>query len=218
MAKGRRHFEFSGEIIKPCLYLRHAVLISKPASALVWPFFPVRVDRFFKLLAELLSKKKSGKALVLCDRPQFISKSGSVLEQDTIFMCPSLCVFKCLVSFALSPKVHCNGRQSSDEVDGSRWRYSGQNVSSSVLHHQQFSNRIRAHSVSLLVQLITCILHQCALFLRFDNYADTVVLDGVTYNLTLWDTAGQEEYERLRPISYPNVMTFQFKLAIYLVN
>lgn len=25
------------------------------------------------------------------------------------------------------------------------------------------------------------------------------------YSLSLWDTAGQEDYERLRPLSYPNV-------------
>lgn len=40
---------------------------------------------------------------------------------------------------------------------------------------------------------------------RFDNYSDTVTVDGQDYNLTLWDTAGQEEYERLRILSYPNV-------------
>lgn len=40
---------------------------------------------------------------------------------------------------------------------------------------------------------------------RFDNYADTIEVDGGCFNVTLWDTAGQEEYERLRILSYPNV-------------
>jgi len=30
-------------------------------------------------------------------------------------------------------------------------------------------------------------------------------MDGQEYNMCLWDTAGQEDYERLRPLSYPNV-------------
>jgi GTPase SAR1 family protein len=40
---------------------------------------------------------------------------------------------------------------------------------------------------------------------RFDNYADNITVDGQDFNMTLWDTAGQEDYERLRPLSYPNV-------------
>ena len=39
----------------------------------------------------------------------------------------------------------------------------------------------------------------------FDNYADNITVDGQDFNMTLWDTAGQEDYERLRPLSYPNV-------------
>lgn len=31
------------------------------------------------------------------------------------------------------------------------------------------------------------------------------MLDGEEFNVTLWDTAGQEDYERLRPLSYPHV-------------
>jgi len=39
----------------------------------------------------------------------------------------------------------------------------------------------------------------------FDNYNHDQTVDGQTYKLTLWDTAGQEEYEKLRPLSYPQV-------------
>ncbi|XP_054168853.1 ras-related protein ced-10-like [Oppia nitens] len=42
----------------------------------------------------------------------------------------------------------------------------------------------------------------------FENYAESLVCDGVTVNLTLWDTAGQEDYERLRPLSYPGADIF----------
>jgi Ras-related C3 botulinum toxin substrate 1 len=31
------------------------------------------------------------------------------------------------------------------------------------------------------------------------------MLEGQEYNMCLWDTAGQEDYERLRPLSYPHV-------------
>jgi GTPase SAR1 family protein len=40
---------------------------------------------------------------------------------------------------------------------------------------------------------------------RFDNFSDTIEVDGQSYNVSLWDTAGQEDYERLRILSYPNV-------------
>ncbi|KAL9650049.1 hypothetical protein ABK040_003167 [Willaertia magna] len=42
----------------------------------------------------------------------------------------------------------------------------------------------------------------------FDNYKTTVSLDGRTVKLELWDTAGQEEYDRLRPLSYPGTQVF----------
>ncbi|GEQ66357.1 hypothetical protein JCM33374_g20 [Metschnikowia sp. JCM 33374] len=38
----------------------------------------------------------------------------------------------------------------------------------------------------------------------FENYVTDCRIDGKPVQLALWDTAGQEEYERLRPLSYHN--------------
>ncbi|KAI3389102.1 hypothetical protein SNEBB_007707 [Seison nebaliae] len=42
----------------------------------------------------------------------------------------------------------------------------------------------------------------------FDNYAVTVMISGDPYTLGLFDTAGQEDYDRLRPLSYPQTDVF----------
>lgn len=42
----------------------------------------------------------------------------------------------------------------------------------------------------------------------FDNYSASVMIDGEPIKLGLWDTAGQAEYDRLRPLSYPQTEIF----------
>ncbi|KAH9180233.1 P-loop containing nucleoside triphosphate hydrolase protein [Lactarius sanguifluus] len=42
----------------------------------------------------------------------------------------------------------------------------------------------------------------------FDNYAVTVMIGDDPYTLGLFDTAGQEDYDRLRPLSYPQTDVF----------
>ncbi|KAH8493094.1 hypothetical protein H0E87_022372 [Populus deltoides] len=42
----------------------------------------------------------------------------------------------------------------------------------------------------------------------FDNFSANVVVEGTTVNLGLWDTAGQEDYNRLRPLSYRGADVF----------
>ena len=50
----------------------------------------------------------------------------------------------------------------------------------------------------------------------FDNYTVSLNIGGETYTLGLFDTAGQEDYDRLRPLSYPQ--TDVFLLCFSIVN
>lgn len=44
----------------------------------------------------------------------------------------------------------------------------------------------------------------------FANHYDNLTVDGTCYDIVMWDTAGQEEYDCLRPLSYPDVCTPNF--------
>jgi Ras homolog gene family, member A len=48
----------------------------------------------------------------------------------------------------------------------------------------------------------------------FENYVADIQIEGKQIELALWDTAGQEDYDRLRPLSYPdtNVLLICFSI------
>ncbi|KAL0357563.1 UNVERIFIED_CONTAM: Rac-like GTP-binding protein 3 [Sesamum calycinum] len=47
-----------------------------------------------------------------------------------------------------------------------------------------------------------------------DNFSANVVVEGTTVNLGLWDTAGQEDYNRLRPLSYRGADVFVLAFSL----
>ncbi|KAF3792063.1 Rac-like GTP-binding protein 3 [Nymphaea thermarum] len=48
----------------------------------------------------------------------------------------------------------------------------------------------------------------------FDNFSANVVAEGNAVNLGLWDTAGQEDYNRLRPLSYRGADVFVLAFSL----
>jgi len=48
----------------------------------------------------------------------------------------------------------------------------------------------------------------------FDNYNTAIMVEDTPYNLGLWDTAGQEEYDRLRALCYPQTDVFLMCFSI----
>ena len=48
----------------------------------------------------------------------------------------------------------------------------------------------------------------------FDNFSSNVMVDGKPISLGLWDTAGQEAHDRLRPLAYPQTDIFLVCFAL----
>nr|CAG8607017.1 12214_t:CDS:2 [Entrophospora candida] len=48
----------------------------------------------------------------------------------------------------------------------------------------------------------------------FENFCVNVKIDGQYASLSLWDTAGQEDYEKLRAVSYPATHTFLILFSV----
>lgn len=48
----------------------------------------------------------------------------------------------------------------------------------------------------------------------FENYVHDVFVDGIHMELSLWDTAGQEEFDRLRSLSYDDTQAIMLCFSV----
>lgn len=52
----------------------------------------------------------------------------------------------------------------------------------------------------------------------FESYVADVSMDGVEFEIGLWDTAGQADYDKLRPLAYPEANVIMICFAIDILD
>jgi Rho family, other len=50
----------------------------------------------------------------------------------------------------------------------------------------------------------------------FENYVHDIFVDNIAMELSLWDTAGQEEFDRLRSLSYDDTQAIMLCFSVCL--
>jgi len=48
----------------------------------------------------------------------------------------------------------------------------------------------------------------------FENYVHDIFVDNIQMELSLWDTAGQEEFDRLRSLSYDDTQAIMLCFSV----